>query len=69
MTTYMIAEKSGGKGSHPVTTTFRPEFGTFNTVQEATDYIKYERLDFNMDIFFITLASEMDRIANLKVGA
>jgi hypothetical protein len=69
MNTYIIAEKSGGKGTHPVTTNFRPEFGTFQTVQEATDYIKYERLDFNMEIFFITLVSEMNRIASLKVGA
>jgi hypothetical protein len=69
MNTYIIAQRSGGKGANPVTTEFRPEFGTFRTVAEATDYIKYERLDFNMEIFFITLVSEMDRIASLKVGA
>jgi hypothetical protein len=69
MNTYMIAQRSGGKGAHPVTTEFRPEFGTFQTVKEATDYIKYERLDFNMEIFFITLVSEMERIAGLKAGA
>jgi hypothetical protein len=64
MNEYMIT-----KWTSKTTKEIAIEHGTFATVQAAKDFIQYTLMDFEFAVHGITFASEVDRIAALKVGA
>lgn len=64
MNEYMITEWTS-----KTTKEIAIQHGTFESVAAAKEFIQFTLMDFEFKVFGITFASEVERIASLKVGA